>query len=98
MTPTEFVRALHCLRWAGWLDGLAGLMMGRSAASDTSTGHELRYAQALQRMLGDLPCPVLADADADIGHRPPQMVLVNGALAEVRWSAAAGALVRQRLV
>jgi muramoyltetrapeptide carboxypeptidase LdcA involved in peptidoglycan recycling len=26
-------------------------------------------------------------ADVDIGHVPPQLVLVNGAHAQVRWSA-----------
>jgi muramoyltetrapeptide carboxypeptidase len=95
LSPHGWVRALHRLRWAGWLDGLAGVLIGRSAAPDTSAAGRLRYAQALECTLADLPCPVLADVD--IGHRPPQMMLVTGALAEVDWSAGSGGTVRQRL-
>lgn len=93
MSPTELVRALHRVRWAGWFDGLAGLLIGRSAAADTAGAHELRYETALQRELAGLSFPVLVDVD--IGHRPPKLMLVNGALAEVDWSAADGGRVTQ---
>jgi muramoyltetrapeptide carboxypeptidase len=39
---------------------------------------------ALLDALGDLTIPVLYDLD--IGHLPPQMILVNGALATVKFS------------
>ena len=94
-SPTALVRALHRLRWAGWFDGLAGLLIGRNAAPEASGEDRLRYADALQSVLGGLPCPVLVDLD--IGHKPPQMLLVNGALATLRWSAAGGASLVQRL-
>jgi len=84
LKPTELVRALHRLRWAGWLDGLVGLLWGRSSAPDTPEAHALRQADALDRTLGRLGCPVLLDVD--IGHVPPQLLLVNGAFAQVRWS------------
>lgn len=84
-TPGDVVRAFHRLRWAGWLDGLAGVLLGRSAAPEPGGPHGLRHDDALRQTFGTLPCPVLADVD--IGHVPPQMVLVNGAHAQVRWSA-----------
>lgn len=84
-SPGDVVRAFHRLRWAGWLDGLAGVLLGRNAAPETAGEHELRHEGALRATFGTLPCPVLADVD--IGHVPPQMVLVNGAHAQVRWSA-----------
>ena len=96
LSPTDWVRALHRLRWAGWLDvtsGLAGVLVGRSSAPDTQKPSELRYLEALQATLGDLVCPVLVDMD--IGHRPPQLVLVNGARARVLWDAARGGRVQQ---
>ena len=71
-------------------------MIGRSSAPDTSKPDELRYAQALLSTLDKLPCPVLCDMD--IGHRPPQLVLINGALAELSWSAAEGGSLVQHLV
>ena len=46
--------------------------------------------------LAELPCPVLVDLD--IGHLPPQMVLVNGAWAKVLWSAAEGGQLKQRWI
>ena len=96
LSPTDLVRALHGLRWAGWLDGLHGLLLGRSAAPDTTAAHELRYADALRSSLAGVTCPVLWDVD--IGHRPPQMVLLNGALALVHWTPAQGGRIEQRLV
>lgn len=95
-SPTDFVRALHALRWAGWLTGIAGLLLGRSAAADTTAAHELRYADALRSGLAGIACPVLWDVD--IGHRPPQMVLFNGALAQVHWTAAGGGRIEQQWV
>lgn len=94
-SPTAIVRALHRLRWAGWFDGLAGVLVGRSAAPDSTAADELRYEAALRSVLGSLPCPVLIDVD--IGHRPPQMVLINAALADVHFSADQGATLTQRL-
>ncbi len=96
LSPPALVRALHTLRWAGWLDGLAGLLIGRSAAPDTTAPDALRYADALQQALADLPCPVLVDLD--IGHRPPQLVLVNGALAHVHARADGSGLMEQQLI
>ena len=90
MSPTELVCAVHRLRWSGWLDGLNGLLIGRSAAPDTKAATEMRYAQALDHLFADMPCPVLVDMD--IGHLPPQLVLVNGARADVRLSDAGGVL------
>ena len=94
LSPTDLVRALHRLRWSGWLDGLAGLLMGRSAAPDTTGVHQLRYADALTSTLGGLACPVLWDVC--IGHLPPQMLLVNGALATVTHSPQDGGAILQR--
>jgi muramoyltetrapeptide carboxypeptidase len=86
LSPTAFVRAFHHLRWAGWLDGLAGVLLGRSAAPDSTGDDELRMEQALRATVATLPCPVLVDVD--IGHRPPQLLLINGARARVVWSGA----------
>jgi muramoyltetrapeptide carboxypeptidase LdcA involved in peptidoglycan recycling len=95
LSPTAWVRAIHHLSWHGWFDGIAGLLIGRSAAADTSGAQQLRYLEALQASLGQRPFPVLFDLD--IGHRPPQMTLINGALADVQFDGRGGGSITQHL-
>jgi muramoyltetrapeptide carboxypeptidase len=98
LSPTDWVRALHRLRWAGWLNaaaGLTGVLVGRSAAKDSTGATDLRWADALHSTLAALPCPVLVDMD--IGHLPPQLLLVNGALATVQWHERGGGTITQAL-
>lgn len=95
LSPVGIVRALHALRWAGWLDGLAGLLIGRSNGRDGEGASQLRSADALSATLAGAPYPILVDTD--IGHLPPQLVLVNGARAEVSWSSDGGGRIVQHL-
>jgi len=88
MAPPGLVRALLSLRRHGWFDGLAGLLVGRNAGPEPESGTRLGYVEALQSVLGDLGLPVLYDVD--IGHRPPQCTLINGAIAEVRYERGGG--------
>jgi muramoyltetrapeptide carboxypeptidase len=81
--PCEMLRTLVSLRLHGWFDGLAGVLLGRSAAPEVNDPDRLDHAQAAREALADLPCPVLVDLD--IGHRQPQFTLVNGALATCRY-------------
>lgn len=95
LSPPALLRALWSLRLAGWFSNLRGVLIGRSTAPDPSDPAELGATDALQAVLSELPCPVLYDVD--IGHRPPQFALVNGARAEVRWSGAQGGQLSQEL-
>jgi muramoyltetrapeptide carboxypeptidase len=95
-TPSGVLRALHGLRAAGWFEGIAGLLLGRSAGPDSTAPDRLSYGRALQQSVGDLPCPVLFDLD--IGHVPPQWLLINGALSTVTWRSDQGGRVVQTLV
>lgn len=88
----ETARLLHRLRLAGWFDHANAVLIGRTPAPESPGYPRL---QALTDTLGGLGIPVLYDAD--VGHEPPQLPLVNGALAEVEWDAAS-ARITQRLV
>ncbi|MFO1338886.1 MAG: S66 peptidase family protein [Burkholderiaceae bacterium] len=90
LSPCEELRALVSLRLHGWFDGLAGLLLGRSAAPPADGPGRLDHEQAVRDALGGLACPVLLDLD--IGHRQPQFTLVNGALAVCRYEAGGGSL------
>lgn len=83
------LRMLTSLRLAGWFDDANGVLIGRT---DGAAVPELTQDEAVRRALGDLDVPVLLDFDT--GHQPPQMPLVNGALAEVRVHGADSSIVQ----
>jgi len=90
--PAQYCRMLHHLRLAGWFRHANALLIGRTAAEDL---REFTPRDALQDALGGLTIPVIYDMD--IGHLPPQLILVNGAPATVTFSASERSLA-QRLV
>lgn len=83
------LRMLTSLRLAGWFDDANGILIGRT---DGAASPELSQEDAVRHALGDLDVPVLLDFDT--GHQPPQMPLVNGALAEVRLNGADSSIVQ----
>jgi muramoyltetrapeptide carboxypeptidase LdcA involved in peptidoglycan recycling len=93
MKPCDLARSLLSLRMSGWFEGLSGVLIGRSAAPDSVQPDELSYIDALQSVLGDIQCPVIYDMD--IGHVPPQLSLVNGALAQVKLCDGCGTVVQR---
>lgn len=92
LLPPALVRALLALRRSRWFDGLSGLLIGRSAAPVPSRPSDLSYEDALHATLDCLQCPVIYDVD--IGHKPPQFTLINGAFARVQFGAGKGAIVQ----
>lgn len=84
MTPCQMARALLQLRMLRWFDNLSGILIGRNAMPRIEDDSLLNDIDALQTVLGELPIPILYDVN--IGHVPPQMSLINGALAEVQFT------------
>ena len=80
-------RMLHHLRLAGWFDAANAVLLGRTRGPDSPGFTQL---DALRDALGGLPVPVLFDLD--LGHVPPQLALVNGALATVELDGTTGRL------
>lgn len=80
--PYEIARTLHSLALHGWFDELGGLLIGRSAAA---SGAGFDGWSVLEQLFPGDEVPVLLDLD--IGHRPPQWSLLNGAWACVELQA-----------
>lgn len=80
LTPAQLARTLLALKFRGVFDNLAGLLIGRNAGPDSDSGG-LSDLDVLRSVLSDLDCPVVFDVD--IGHRPPNLTLINGARARV---------------
>jgi muramoyltetrapeptide carboxypeptidase LdcA involved in peptidoglycan recycling len=89
----EVSRMLHHLRYAGWFDRATGVLIGRTPAP-ASEG--FTQVDALHHALGDLRVPVVFDVD--VGHLPPQMTLVNGALATLELTGSGRGTLVQQLV
>jgi muramoyltetrapeptide carboxypeptidase LdcA involved in peptidoglycan recycling len=82
-------RMLHHLRLAGWFDCANAVLVGRSAGPPS--GHFSQH-DALVHALGDLSVPVLYDVD--LGHIPPQLAILNGALGTVELTPATATLIQ----
>jgi muramoyltetrapeptide carboxypeptidase len=79
-TAAEIYRRLWTLKENGWFVGISGLIFGRPGGYRKVKNFEL--IDALEAIFGPMEIPVIWDAD--VGHVPPQMTLVNGALTEVK--------------
>ena len=93
--PYALCRILWNFKMAGWFKHTTGIVFGRNAKSDSGKADDLTYVEAIENVLGNLNIPIVLDAD--IGNMPPQMTLINGALATVRCENGRG-LVKQKLV
>ncbi|HEY4553785.1 MAG TPA: S66 peptidase family protein [Bacillaceae bacterium] len=82
MTSTDFYRALLQMHYAGWFEQSGGIIFGRTAAGQEVEG--FTSEEAMKRLSAKTGLPIVYDAD--IGHVPPQVILVNGAWAEVEVS------------
>ena len=74
------VRGLWQLKEAGWFEHTAGIIFGRPAMFHTYT--DTSYEEAVRSVLGELNIPIILEAD--IGHKPPQITMINGALVKIQ--------------
>ena len=74
----DICRHLHAMRLAGWFDRAAAVLVARTNAPDHP---ELTQRGAVLDAVGRLDLPIVWDLE--IGHVPPHLPLVNGALARV---------------
>lgn len=82
MSPTDIVRAALNMRFRGVFKHINGILLGRNSFPDPEDQHALNYLEAITSSFGELGIPVMFDLD--IGHLPPNLTLVNGALTKVQ--------------
>lgn len=88
LNSDAITRGLWQLKEAGWFDTAKGFVFGRPTFF--SPTYEISYEEAVLSVLGELQVPIILDAD--IGHKPPQMTMINGALATIHSEAGKGRL------
>lgn len=83
MAAPEIYRTFWQMRESGWFKYCSGIIVGRPDGYRDK--FDFTLLDALGQGLGDLNVPVIYDAD--IGHIPPQMQIVNGAIGKVEFAA-----------
>ena len=79
MSAADIYRTLWQMRECGWFRHCRGILIGRPKGYQDCGDFTLR--DALAQSVGSLGVPVLYDAD--IGHVPPLMQMINGAMGRV---------------
>lgn len=80
LNPLSVRRTLWQLKEAGWFDSASGFLFGRPYHyGEEMFGMDMETA--ITGILGEFGVPIVMDLD--IGHLPPQMPLISGALADV---------------
>ncbi|AQQ55547.1 S66 peptidase family protein [Planococcus lenghuensis] len=81
-------RSLWQMKQAGWFKHTKGVLIGRP--SRYKANEDFFLTDALTDIFGPEEIPVIYDVD--IGHAPPQNIVVNGAHAKVAYSNAKGSI------
>ena len=76
MPTPELLRKLWQMKRSGFFDKCNGIVFGRPLFIREDNG--TTYYDSLKEALGDLNIPIIVDAD--IGHRSPQMAIVQGGM------------------
>ncbi|MFC5602370.1 S66 family peptidase [Sporosarcina koreensis] len=79
MNATDFHRTMLQFVYAGWFKNAAGIIFGRSPAGKDVKGFTVVDSMERIKELTGLPIVY----DADVGHVPPQITFVNGAIGKV---------------
>lgn len=83
LSSEQLIRTLWKFRENGWFQYTKGIIFGRSVAANHSY-YNIKLEETLHHSLDELKVPIIMDAD--IGHIPPRMTIINGAVAKVTYS------------
>lgn len=90
LNTTDLRRSLVQMKLAGWFDQCSGILFGRSAANQPVNHYTA--LDVYEDLSKELQIPIIYDIDC--GHVPPQVTLINGALAEVVVSDGEGSILQ----
>ena len=80
LTSEKLILAMWQLKNSGWFKYTKGIIFGRSTIEESH--YDISFKDAIKEGLSDLNVPIIINAD--IGHKPPQLTLINGALAKIK--------------
>ena len=89
LSAEVFYRTLFQMKEAGWFRYIKGVIVGR-VAIPKNFYEDFTYQDALKRTFEDLPIIF----NADIGHVPPKMTIINGSIAHITCQNGKGAIIQ----
>ncbi len=92
LNSEALARGLWQLKEAGWFEHAAGFIFGRPVFFEAH--YDISYEEAVLTILGEMNLPIILDAD--IGHKPPQFTMINGAIACVKSFGGKGSIIFER--
>lgn len=75
----QLIRTLSKFKDNGYFKYTKGIIFGRSATK--TSYYDILFEEAIKHSLNDLNIPIIIDAD--IGHVPPRMTIINGSIATI---------------
>ena len=88
LSAERLTMGLWQMRQAGWFERATGFVFGRPCFFRSDYG--ISFEEAVENALGDLELPIITGAD--IGHRSPQMTMINGYPATFQYAEGKGKL------
>lgn len=82
LSSEDITRALWQLKEAGWFKYIKGILFGRLI--NEKSYYNISFIDVLKTFADEYKIPILYDVD--IGHVPPRMTIINGALANINYS------------
>ena len=87
LSVDEFYRTIFQMKEAGWFEYIKGVVVGRVAVPRCFY-KDFSYQDALKKIFPNIPLIF----NADIGHVPPKMTIINGSIAKVTCKEGKGAI------
>ena len=89
----ELINTLLQLKYCGYFNYTKGIIFGRSVTEESY--YNISFKDGLKRALDDLNIPIIYDAD--IGHKHPEMSIINGSIATIHYNNNTGKIVQNLL-
>ena len=80
LSSEHLIRTLWKFKENGWFKYTKGIIFGRSMT--LLSYNDISFEEAIIHSLGDLDVPIITNAD--IGHVPPRLTIINGAISNIK--------------
>lgn len=84
----DVIRTMWKFKEMGYFEHTKGIVFGRTMIEKSCTG--ITFHEAVKTSFKDMDIPIIVDAD--IGHKRPQMTIINGAIAKVNSELGKGSI------